>query len=81
MYHIEGIEGEKEGIRIFFYDGSLACELRGGFVLLITATYWSLMDKSPERASDYLAGVMAGLNHCIQTQAIPVVAAFPTLSA
>lgn len=68
FYQIERIEN---GIRIIYYNGETACELRGGNCILIAMTFASLRKTSEQRADDYLAGVIAGLHHCTATQSIP----------
>jgi len=70
VYILEQIE---DGIKVFYVDGMFVCELRGGNVLIIAATFNNLSSRSAQRGDDYMAGVVAGLMHCQMTQSIPVV--------
>lgn len=53
------------------WDSAQRGELRGGNSILIAMTFASLRNHSEARADDYLAGVIAGLHHCILTRSIP----------
>lgn len=77
IFQVEGIEEQPNGaIRIKYFNGITACELRGGSAITIATTFSNLKRHSEQRADDYISGVVAALNHCALTQAIPVVVHF-----
>jgi hypothetical protein len=76
IFQIEGIEGQTFAIRIKYFNGITACELRGGSAITIATTYSNLSRHSEQRADDYISGVIAAINHCSLTRFIPVVVYF-----
>lgn len=68
------IEMEGGGIRAEYAEsGLLAFELRGANALTIAMIYANLSRNSPQRADDFISGVIAGLVFCQVTQSIPEV--------
>lgn len=61
------------GIRVEYAGGPLAFELRGANALTIATIHATLTRNSPQRADDYISGVMAGLMFCQLTQSFPAV--------
>jgi hypothetical protein len=62
------------GIRVeYATNGLLAFELHGANALAIAMIYANLTRQSPQRADDYLSGVLAGLVFCQVSQSFPAV--------
>lgn len=60
------IESNHAGV-VIRNGGAIVGSLRSGNVALIVYTFQNLKQQDPQRADDFIAGVMAGLNHCVMT--------------
>jgi hypothetical protein len=53
--------------------GEVLMRLDGGAALLIGLTYANFQHVDPQRADDFMHGVLSGINHCAMTGQVPAV--------